>query len=79
MKRCWDCLYFKTREYSRICKLVRLFKSLVRIKSELKKARMLRRPARYWRCSMGKTKAEVYVMETYARMLPACKSFEGGF
>jgi len=75
---CWDCLYFKTREYKRLdADLRRYFVSdAKKLLIELKKARRENRPARYWRCQLYQTKIELYTLERTARSLRACRKFE---
>jgi hypothetical protein len=75
-KYCWDCLYFKTREYDNLKAIKPFFTAHVRLAMELKKASKERRPARYWRCSIGRAKTEVYVLERTARTKEACQAFE---
>lgn len=73
---CWDCFYFKTREFTTIDKeMKKTFCSLARIQQELNKAKREKRYARYWRCILGRTKCEVYTLEKTARILKACNIF----
>lgn len=75
--RCWDCIHFKSREFFRIDEEIRMkIRSVKRLLSEIKKAREERRPARYWRCSKGRTPVELYIVERPARLLKACSRFD---
>ena len=76
MKKCWDCFHFKTREYFNMEEVTFLF-SQRKLELELEKGRRIKRPARYWRCTVGMTACEVYVLERTARLKKACKRYDG--
>ena len=76
LKKCLDCIHFKTREYKSL-EDVRHIVSSRKLELELEKSKKLGRVARYWRCALGENKTEVYVMQKYLKSLYACKKYEG--